>query len=215
MPSQHVDDDGAGMVVVVHHQGAPAAQVEAGQQLPRVGRADAQPGAEPERAALARVRSPRRPRRPSARPAAWRSPGRGPCRRTCGWWRRRPAESLEQAARLLGREADAGVAAPGSAAARPCRCVRWRRTRDDDLALLGELDRVVREVDQDLAQPQRVAHQVARHVGRDVEHQLQPLGVGLLADQVRDVVQQLVEVEVDRARGRACPPRSWRSRGCR
>ena len=69
---------------------------------------------------------------------------------------------------------------------------------DVDLARLGELDRVVGEVDEDLAQAQRVADQVGRARSRPTSKtQLQPLGRGLLGDQVGHVVEHLLEVEVD------------------
>ena len=60
------------------------------------------------------------------------------------------------------------------------------RRSTTDLALLGELDRVVDEVDEDLAEPQRVAHQVARACsGATCAQELQPLVVRLLADERR------------------------------
>ena len=46
-------------------------------------------------------------------------------------------------------------------------------------------------------EPQRIADQCVGRPRADVEHQLQPLGRGLLADQVGDVVQHLLELEVD------------------
>ena len=67
---------------------------------------------------------------------------------------------------------------------------------EPDFAALGELDRVVDEVGQDLAEPQRVAQQVLRDAGRDVGQELQPLVVRLLRGERRDGADDLVELEV-------------------
>ncbi len=103
-------------------------------------------------------------------------------------------EALEEPAHLLGRHADARVThleaqqhAPAVALHHPHAHV--------DLAALGELDRVVGEIDEDLAQPQGIAHEVGRHVGRHVEHQLQPLHAGLVAHHVGHAFQHAVEHE--------------------
>ena len=52
-----------------------------------------------------------------------------------------------------------------------------QRDSDDDLALLGELDGVADQVDQDLAQPAGVADQRVGDIGGDPAGQLQALGV--------------------------------------
>ena len=52
---------------------------------------------------------------------------------------------------------------------------------EPDFAALGELDGVVDEVGQDLAEPKRVAEQMLRDAGRDVGQELEPLFVRLLA----------------------------------
>ena len=57
------------------------------------------------------------------------------------------------------------------------------RRGDQDLAArLGEFHRVVADIGQHLPQPQRVADQRQRHVGRYVEQQLEPFFLGLEAD---------------------------------
>ena len=67
---------------------------------------------------------------------------------------------------LVGRDADAGVA-DGEVQRAPRRRLRLRSsTCDDDLALLGELDGVADQVDEDLPQPAGVADQRVGHVGR-------------------------------------------------
>ncbi|MCY1349030.1 hypothetical protein D9M69_352000 [compost metagenome] len=105
-------------------------------------------------------------------------------------------EGLEQPALLFGTEADAGVA---HAEIQPhLRAVALLDAhRHLDLATLGEFQRVVGVVDQDLAEPQRVAEQPRRHLRVDVEQQGQALGRGLVADQPDQVLQHLVEIEGD------------------
>ena len=73
----------------------------------------------------------------------------------------RLAERLEQPAHLVGGDADAGVAdvdvdLPRSTSFRRPAPVA-APTRDDDLALLGELDGVRQQVEEDLAEPAQVA----------------------------------------------------------
>jgi hypothetical protein len=69
---------------------------------------------------------------------------------------------------------------------------------DRDFAALSELHRVVAEVDQDLAEPERVAAEMGRDRGLDLEDQLEPLGRGLLGHQIPDILEHLVEIEIDR-----------------
>ena len=80
---------------------------------------------------------------------------------------------------------------------------------------LGELDGVADQVDQHLPQPARVADQAVGHVGADVAGQLQPLGVGAHGQRLERVAERVAQGESAPGRGRACRPRSWRSRGCR
>ena len=86
------------------------------------------------------------------------------------------------------------LTAKSRACSRPC---LPGRELDDDLALFGELDGIVAEVDQDLPKPQRIAAAMGGDRGLDVEDQFQPLGRGLLGDQVADVVEHLFEIEID------------------
>ena len=176
----------------------------------------AEPGGEVERAALAdlaldpdaaahQLDQPRR-----------RSTGPGRCRRTRASSSRRPARR---------RRRSPAACRPGCR----CRCRSRRSARpglarrpatrprrvSDDLAALGELDGVADQVDEDLAEPDRVADQAVGDVGGDLAGQLQALGVGPEGQRLQRVVEAVAEGELDRARARACPPRSWRSRGCR
>ena len=63
--------------------------------------------------------------------------------------------------------------------------------------LLGELDGVIAEVDQDLPQSQGVAFEVSGDRSVDIENQFEALGGGLFGDQIANVLQYLFEIEVD------------------
>ena len=105
-------------------------------------------------------------------------------------------EGLEQALDLRLAHADAGIA-HGKLDELAVGGVLQNANLDRDLALLGELDGVVAEIDQDLTEPERIAAEMGRDRGLDLEDQLEPLGRGLLAHQVADILQHLVEIEVD------------------
>ena len=165
---------------------------------------------EGERAARARRGVDGRSRRPSARPAGARSPGRGRCRRSGGWSRCRPGRRTRRACRSALREMPMPVS------------VTSKRTRRAfashphlDLAGLGELDGVAEQVGEHLAQAAAVAGDHRRDVGVDPGHQLQALAVRLRREHLARVLDRVAQVEVVAGRARACRPRSWRSRGCR
>ena len=67
---------------------------------------------------------------------------------------------------------------------------------DDDLALLGELDGVADEVEQDLPQPAGVADQGVGHVRLDLADQLQPFPVGAEGQRPEGLAQDVPEGEV-------------------
>ena len=52
------------------------------------------------------------------------------------------------------------------------------RDAQQDLAAMGELDGIAHQVDEDLAEPPGVSDHHVRHVGVNVEIELQPLLVG-------------------------------------
>ena len=120
--------------------------------------------------------------------------------------------------------------APASPAGCRCRCRAPRsasttlglaprlhaRPRTTTSPLLGELDGVADQVDEDLAQPRRVADQAARaRRGRSAQASSSPFWCARRPS-VRSVSPSaLAQVELRRRRARACPPRSSRSRGCR
>ena len=69
---------------------------------------------------------------------------------------------------------------------------------DHDLTLLGELDRVVGQVDQDLAQSQGIADEHRGNMRVPLEQQFQALLLGLDVGDRGQVVQHPVDVEIDR-----------------
>ena len=105
-------------------------------------------------------------------------------------------EGLEQALDLRLGHADAGIA-HGKLDELAVGGILQNANLDGDLALLGELDGVVAEIDQDLTEPERIAAEMGGDRGLDLEDQLEPLGRGLLAHQVADILQHLVEIEID------------------
>ena len=103
-------------------------------------------------------------------------------------------EGLEEPV-LRGRvEADPGVADlhPHQ---RPRRRAAGEVDGDDDLSLGGELDRVGDQVEQDLADPARVAAEQGRDVGGDVGQQVEPVRAGVEGGRLRHVVDHLGQRE--------------------
>src|SRR4029079_7897677 len=105
-------------------------------------------------------------------------------------------EGLEQALDLRLGHADGGIA-HAKLDELTVGGVLQNANLDGDLTLLGELDGVVAEIDQDLTEPERIAAEMGGPRGLDLEDQLEPLGRGLLTHQVADILQHLVEIEID------------------
>ena len=103
-------------------------------------------------------------------------------------------EGLEQAGALRLAETDPGVA--HRAMEQHLAGGLFPQFDDQlDLALLGELDGIGDIIDEDLAEPQRVADQQEIEPRIDIEDEFEPLGGGLAADQVADPVEDLVRLE--------------------
>ena len=126
------------------------------------------------------ARSRPRSARPSARPAAARSPGPGRCRRTC----RVVEPSACSNGSKIAASLSAGMPMPVSRdreVQQRSHLARRRRAgvrldaTTDDLAALGELDGVADEVDDDLAQPAGSPTRPSGTSGGDAAGQLQPL----------------------------------------
>ena len=64
------------------------------------------------------------------------------------------------------------------------------------LAVLGELDRVLEQIAQDLPQPHRIAGQARRDVGLDSDAELEPFFMGLQPLLVGDALDQIFEIEL-------------------
>src|SRR5262249_27796412 len=86
----------------------------------------------------------------------------------------RLGEALEHRLLPVERDADAGVLDADPQGRARFRFVQARREHAD-LAALRELDRVSQQVDEDLAQPPRVASQPPRGVRRQVDERFQAL----------------------------------------
>ncbi|MCY1520765.1 hypothetical protein D9M68_555520 [compost metagenome] len=80
-------------------------------------------------------------------------------------------EGLEQVGQALGRDADAGVGDAETQLGRRLRLVQ--PAAQFDLAVLGELEGVGQQVEQDLAQADHVADHGLGHFGRDLDGQMQ------------------------------------------
>ena len=68
--------------------------------------------------------------------------------------------------------------------------------RHQHVAALSELDSVIDEVYEDLPEAQRITHEVRRDVVLRGDEELEILFVCLLADDVRQIVENVFELEV-------------------
>ena len=104
-------------------------------------------------------------------------------------------EAIEDARLGIGADADAGVA---NLETQPHGRAGFVNEADADrnLALLGELDRVGREVQQDLPKVMRVALEVIFDRGVDQRVQPQSLALRMRAQELHEPVQERVKVEV-------------------
>jgi len=66
-----------------------------------------------------------------------------------------------------------------------------------NLALLGELDAVAEQVDNDLLQARRICHDFLRHLGANIAGQFQPLLLGPEGQQSDALDQVAAQVETD------------------
>jgi hypothetical protein len=120
---------------------------------------------------------------------------------------------LEQVLLLFAAHADAGVAhieAQGRSAA----LLLDAGDADRHFAVFGELDGVAEQVDQHLAQAQRVAVEAVRHAWAEQVAEFDVALLRLLGDQFDHFLEQLAQVEIDFIERSACPLPSWKSRGC-
>ena len=190
---QHVGQHRGRRVVVVHHQHPGAPQVGRWQQHPRR-RAALQRHRHPEGRALAKAAfHAHLAAHQLGQALADRQPQAGAAVAARGGGVRL-LEALEQARHLLVGEPDAGVTHLETQPHLVSHLLQQTHG-NADLARLRELDGVVGVVDEDLAQAQRVAHQVGGHVAGHIADQLQPLGSGLVAHHIRHAFEHAVEQE--------------------
>ena len=105
-------------------------------------------------------------------------------------------ERAEQPRHHRRRDADPGVG-DGQAQAPAVAVVAEVSQRDDDVAALGELDRVADQVGQDLPQAAGVAVAAGVEPGRDVAHQLEPATVGRQPEQLDGVLDHGPDIELE------------------
>ena len=105
-------------------------------------------------------------------------------------------ERLKQTGLLLGAHADARVA---DLKAQPQSVVATRRhfDGDDNLADGGELDRVAGQIEQNLAESQRIADQAVGGLGSLRQQNFQAFFLGLEADDIEQIGHDLAQIELD------------------
>ena len=118
-------------------------------------------------------------------------------------------------ARCLSGDADAGVANREVQHGAPVGLRSRSFDAQDHLAALGELDGVADQVDEDLAQPARVADQRRRDVGAMSQASSRPFLVRPRRQSLGASITRVAQIEVDRVDVELARPRSSRSRGCR
>ena len=106
----------------------------------------------------------------------------------------RLTEGLEQVPGLLWRHADAGVFDIDGQADTP---IRGFANGDiqSDVARFSELDGIVDQIDQNLPQAQRIAHQVVGHVRSHVNQELQSLFMGLESHHGHHIAEHVIQPE--------------------
>src|ERR1700678_4562752 len=104
-------------------------------------------------------------------------------------------KGLEQAVDAIGRDADAGV---GDLDAQGQDTVFVHRARgiQDDVAFVGELNRIADEVHDDLAQAPRIAARNERHVGADIDDEFDALHGRLQRHGGHRLVDDIARIEV-------------------
>ena len=146
-----------------------------------------------------------------------RSPAPGRCRRTCASSSCRPARTPRRSACCLSGGMPMPVSRDREVQATLVRRLAPRRsTRDDHLALLGELDGVADQVDERPAAAGPGRRPGASGTsGATWQASSSPFSWARRASVFSVSPRRVAQVERRSAPGRACRPRSWRSRGCR
>src|SRR6202023_1985503 len=68
----------------------------------------------------------------------------------------------------------------------------------NNLSTLGELDRVIGEIDQDLAESHRIADQMIRHIWGNVGHKFEALLIGADAQRFEHSPNAIAQTEISR-----------------
>ena len=101
---------------------------------------------------------------------------------------------------MLGGETDAGIG-HFEADAQRIDARRQQAGAEDDIAVLGELDGIGREIGQQLRQAHAVAMEHRRNVGIDPVDDFEPFVLSLQTNQIVDLAEYLVEFEIGRVKG--------------
>ena len=178
-------------MVVIHHQNALATQISRWLQVPRW-RAPLQRQGHPKRGAATKLTD--NAYLPTHQFGQALANGQAqPCAPIAARGRGISLlEALEQAPHLLWRQPDAGIAHL-KAQQHLLPTLFHHAHHDGDFALFSEFDGVVGVVDENLPQPQRVPHQVGRHIAGDIANQFQPLGSRLVAHDIGHAFEQAIK----------------------
>ena len=146
-----------------------------------------------------------------------RWPGPGRCRRTGAWSSCRPARTARRSRAACRRDADAGVAHREAQLDRVARRLGARRatctaTPPASVNLMALPTRLTSTWRSRPGRRSRASGTPASTVARRAPA---PFACARRPSSAQRLVRASAQVEVDRDRGRACRPRSWRSRGCR
>ena len=89
---------------------------------------------------------------------------------------------------MLGCHADAGIANRELELNGVCQML-FHRNRHQNLAVFGELDCVVDQIDENLAETQRITNQIGRDIVLRGDQKLKVLVLSSLANNVREVIE--------------------------
>ena len=123
-------------------------------------------------------------------------------------------ERLEDHVLLVGGDADARIG-DRELDLDKIVCHLAKRDAHVNASVLGELDGVAAEIDEDLLEAGRVADEAIRDVRRDHRRQLQPLPLGLARERRHGSWRARRGAQTPCVPERACPPRSSKSRARR
>ena len=123
-------------------------------------------------------------------------------------------ETLEDEPELVLGDADAGIGDGEAETSRPV-VFGIRLDPHFEPALVGELDRVAEQVDEDLAQPVRIADQITRDVRRYGLAQPKTFGGRARLHHFHGTRDHFAQIQIGRFQFDAARTRLWKGRECR